>query len=140
MRLSRKDARKLGIELQPGRHKYRVGPASKRTAPDPDGKPVIYASIAEAGRAIELAILKFEGEIRGWKRQVRFPFTDLTYIADFVVTFTDGSVVVEDVKGFETPDFKRVRRLWPKYGPCPLKVLKPTKTRWWTETIEGRKE
>lgn len=41
----------------------------------------------------------------------------ITYVADFLVTYKDGTEKVVDVKGFETPAFKIKRILFElKYG------------------------
>lgn len=52
-----------------------------------------------------------------WERQVRFPLTVnyvkiCDYIADFMVWYADGRVVITEVKGFVTPDFRLKEKLF----------------------------
>ena len=79
-----------------------------------------------------------DGSVSFWMRQVAFDLTeDDRYRADFVVFKSNGEVYAIDVKGAETESFRRIRRLWLKYGPMPLKVVKRgriTETLWDTET------
>ena len=70
-----------------------------------------------------------------WLRQPGFDLgEDTRYRADFLVAETtlhsDGSVIVYDVdvKGVETDAFKRIKRLWQKYGVMPLHVVKRGET------------
>jgi hypothetical protein len=85
-----------------------------------------YASKAEATRAQVLDHLKAAGQIRDWTPQPRFRLgcPENVYIADFDVLGADGRRWVEDVKGHETAKFKRDKKLWRAYGPCPLHVLR----------------
>lgn len=109
------------------RHKYNAA----RT--EHDG--VHYDSRAEATRAVELDLLVRGGVIDHWKRQVVFRLgPDFRTKVDFLVE-ADGKTWVEEVKGCEV-DFARVRRLWKKYGPCPMLVLKRKGNGWDKETIE----
>lgn len=76
----------------------------------------MYASKLEARRAEELDLLLLAGVIASVKPQVKFPFIInglrvCTYICDFLVTYPDGTVVIEDTKGFETSEFKIKRKL-----------------------------
>jgi len=49
----------------------------------------------------------------------------ITYSADFRVTFADGHVEIIDVKGYETPEFKRTRKMFEyRYPALTLKVVK----------------
>ena len=84
-----------------------------------------YDSVAEATRAASLDYLVAAGDILGWTRQVRFPLGSFehVYVVDFLVWHIDGTTHVEDVKGFETASFRTKKRLWKRYGPCPLHVI-----------------
>ncbi len=87
------------------RHKY----GAKKTIVD----GITFDSKAEAARYCELKLLKKAGEIKDFTLQPVFElqpkFKDSTgktvraikYIADFLITWKDGSVTVEDVKGFK---------------------------------------
>lgn len=79
-----------------------------------DGKQ--FASKAESRRYSELKLLQRAGEISDLKLQPQFPFIigdkpvisknkrQLKYIADFSYVDRNGSVVIEDCKGFFTPE------------------------------------
>ena len=86
-----------------------------------------YDSKTEAAHARRLDLLKQAGQIRWWLRQVPVmigePGVDKPYRVDFVVCEADGSVHAEEVKGVETPQFKRQKRQWAKRGPFPLHVI-----------------
>lgn len=84
-----------------------------------------YASKAEAKRAADLDFLVKSGEIFWWLPQVKFRLgcPENVFVVDFLVISTKG-IRVEDVKGVETAKFKRDRKLWAAYGPCPLWVIK----------------
>jgi hypothetical protein len=84
-----------------------------------------YDSKVEARYAVKLDLLKSAGEIRSWIAQPTFKLgEDFTYRADFEVEEQSGKRHVVDVKGHETPRFRDVRRLWAKYGHCPLWIVK----------------
>ena len=115
-------------------HQVKVAPKDQRTH-----NGVVYPSKAECTRAMELDLLVMASDIRGWGRQVQIPLgADFRTAVDFVVFKWDGTFRLEEVKGVETTDFKTVRRLWPKYGPGKLHILKRTRTGWNTETLGGR--
>lgn len=103
--------------FQRTKHKYGIAPPDERIYDD-----VLYDSKLEVKRAIELDLLLRSGAITGWQRQVRFELgPDFATVVDFVVT-NAKTTWVEEVKGFETPDFKRIKKLWRRYGPIPLLV------------------
>lgn len=93
-------------------NKYRAKPITI------DG--IWFASQKEGKRYKELKLLEKAGQIYELKRQIDFSF-DLydvhicTYRADFVYLEhdKDGSakLVVEDAKGFKTPDYKIKKKL-----------------------------
>lgn len=83
---------------------------------------VAYDSAKEARRHAELLLLERAGAIQGLQRQVKFELIPrqviegkvveraCTYIADFVYT-QQGSRIVEDVKGYRTPEYRIKRKL-----------------------------
>ncbi len=91
---------------------------------------VKYASKAEAVRAERLDWLKSAGLIKEWRRQPKYALgvPENIYIADFEVIGHNGEKWSEDVKGVDTPKFRRDRKLWARYGPHPLRVLRRGKT------------
>lgn len=49
----------------------------------------------------------------------------ITYSADFSVTYADGHVEIIDVKGYETPEFKRTHKMFEYHYPeLTLKIVK----------------
>jgi len=119
---------------RPGRGKYGVSEPARRTYND-----VVYHSLAEARRAQLLDLLIRGGQVRAWKRQVRFELGTLynVYVVDFVVEEADGAVHAEDVKGYETREFKKNARLWAAFGPIPLWILTPGgASRWKVKIID----
>lgn len=83
-----------------------------------------YHSKAEANRAYVLDLDRQAGLILGWERQVRIELgvPENVIVIDFVVTTKEGTHA-EDVKGYETMKFRHDRKLWAKYGPCPLWII-----------------
>ena len=76
-----------------------------------------FDSKRELKRWHELCILQKAGQIFDLKRQVKMPLRGAHYIADF--TYTDmytGREVIEDAKGYETPEFKLKRAILAAQG------------------------
>lgn len=96
---------------------------------------VMYDSKAEAAHAAELNANPF---VKWWLRQVWVPLgPDFGTRIDFLVALYAGKVVKvvgEEVKGVETAQFRKVRKLWPKYGPFLLHIVK----KGIVEVIEGK--
>lgn len=81
-----------------------------------------FDSRKELARWRELLMLQMAGQIRGLSRQVKFELLPsqkedgkvverpVTYIADFVYS-KDGTVIVEDVKGYKTQEYILKRKL-----------------------------
>lgn len=81
-----------------------------------------FDSKREANRWFELRMLERAGKIEKLKRQVKYLLIpsqyrdgkcierEASYIADFVYV-KDGHLVVEDCKGFRTPEYKIKRKL-----------------------------
>jgi len=114
----------------PKRHKY-------------NAKPTVYRgwrfdSKAEAQFAMMLDQRKSNGDIILWLRQTSFDLgEDTRYRADFVVVERDGETYAVDVKGMETGSFKKIKKLWKKYGELPLRIIKKGRL---VETINGNCE
>ncbi|MDE7081043.1 MAG: DUF1064 domain-containing protein [Muribaculaceae bacterium] len=83
-----------------------------------------HASRREHRRATELTLLQRAGLISGLRQQVSYTLLptqrdhngqlierDCRYIADFVYTDSQGNLVVEDTKGFRTPEYIIKRKL-----------------------------
>ena len=81
-----------------------------------------FDSKREANRWAELRLMERAGKIQKLKRQVRYLLIpsqyrvgkcierEASYIADFVY-IKDGHLVVEDCKGFRTPEYRLKRKL-----------------------------
>lgn len=95
------------------RHKYRAKSVTV------DG--IKFPSKKEARRWSELRLMEKAGEISNLERQVKIPLfgkngpimtdsgkSQRTYVADFryVDWRLNGVIVIEDSKGYETPEFK----------------------------------
>ena len=88
---------------------------------------ITFDSRKEANYYNTLKLLKRSGNVINIEFQPEFPYvvncyhpTDLTaptftknykYIADFRVTYSDGSVQIIDVKGVKTAEFKRKQKI-----------------------------
>lgn len=95
----------------------------------------LFDSAKEAKRYRELALLERAGEIQNLELQPRFLLQEgfrknnktwrkLEYVADFKY-IENGKTVVEDVKGFETKEFKIKRKIFEyKYPDLELKIIK----------------
>jgi hypothetical protein len=109
-------------------HKY--GAVPKTT---PDG--IRHASTAEARRWEVLKMLERAGGISRLERQVTFPLMVNgiqigKYVADFVYYWPNSDRVIEDVKGVETPMFRRSAKHMAAQGdPVTVYPPKPKKAR-----------
>ena len=95
-----------------------------------NAKPTVYKgrkydSKAEATYAKLLDKMQDKGIVHLWLRQISFDLgEDTRYRADFFVIETNGDFYAVDVKGYESSSWKRIRKLWAKYGIMPLHVVK----------------
>lgn len=105
-RISKSEAKRLGIEMPKGRSKY------GSTATVVDG--IRFSSKKEAKRYGELKLLQERGEVLWFIMQAPFRLPGGTvYRADFLVVWSDvlhKHVTVEDVKGFKTPIYRLKKR------------------------------
>lgn len=83
---------------------------------------ITFDSKKEAGYYCELKMLKMAGKVKEFEMQVPFELQPkfkhggntvraIKYLADFVVTYTDGHVEVVDVKGDPTDVYKLKRKM-----------------------------
>lgn len=94
-----------------------------------------FDSIAESRRYQELKLLERAKEIKELQLQPKFllqeafkkngkTYRKIEYIADFSY-IENGKVIVEDVKGMETKEFKIKRKLFEhKYIDLELRIIK----------------
>lgn len=80
-----------------------------------------FDSAKEAKRYVKLRDMQEAGKIQGLRLQVPYEilpsfecdgvkYRGMKYVADFVY-YRDGKVVVEDCKGFKTPEYKMKKKL-----------------------------
>ena len=81
----------------------------------------------------ELKILQEQGFITGFGRQCQFILSEgtdkdnrcISYIADFVIFYPDGTYKIIDVKGMETEIFKQKKKLFKnKFPKLELQIEK----------------
>jgi hypothetical protein len=93
---------------------------------------ICFDSQLEATRYGQLKLLMRAGTIKGFCRQPAFVLVEgnenqlaITYKADFIVFNLDGSVTVEDTKGYESEQWKRTYKMFKaKYPDIEISVLK----------------
>lgn len=104
------------------RHKYNVSPVPDRT-----WRGKCYASKAEMAYAqhldADVCVLEVVEQPRLRMGE------DHVYVPDFMVVTTYGHHYYADVKGMETPAFRKSKKLWAKYGRLDLLVVKARQTR-----------
>jgi len=94
-----------------------------------DGLP--FDSKKEARRYGDLVLLRSSGEVVQFARQVSFPLEVRTqagamrrYVADFVVLWREGTLTIEDTKGFKTREYELKRDLFhERYAPWRITEL-----------------
>jgi hypothetical protein len=94
---------------------------------------ICFDSKKEAEYYKQLTLLQRAGLIFGFARQCEFVLSEgtdkdnrcISYIADFIVFYTDGTTKIIDVKGVETAIFKQKAKLFKnKYPFLKLEIEK----------------
>lgn len=100
------------------RRKYRVAPKADRT-----WRGVVYDSKGEMRYAQQLAL---DGTVVLVIEQPKLwlGVPENTYRPDFFVLRQYGDHEFVDFKGAETRQFAKNEKLWKKYGPAPLRIVK----------------
>lgn len=99
------------------KHKFRAKPTTFQ------GRK--YASKLEASYAQTLEMNKKGGHLLFYLEQVPFSLPGgITYRADFMEFWSNGEVVVTEVKGFETPEWKMKHKLFEETYPITIHVVK----------------
>lgn len=94
-----------------------------------------FDSKAEAKFYQQLKWLQEHGEIKSFKLQPRYILQEafekdgkkhraIEYVADFEVHYSNGDIVVVDVKGHKTQVFNLKRKMFEKRYPYKLAILK----------------
>lgn len=75
---------------------------------------------------MELVFLERSGEIKGFSIQPSFLLSKgVRYRADFMVCDKDGHIWIEDVKGYETKEFKIKKKIFENSFPwLELRIIK----------------
>lgn len=89
-----------------------------------------FDSQLEADKYLDLKLQLRMGTIAGFCRQPEFILVEglgmekpVTYRADFIVFYNDGTYEIIDTKGFETDEFKRTKKLFrAKFPRLELKI------------------
>ncbi len=98
------------------RHKYNA----KRTEID----SLKFDSKLEASYYAHLKLLQQAGVILFFLRQVPFHLPgNVTYRADFMSFYSDGSVEIVDCKGFDTPGSRLKRKQVEDLYPVSIKIV-----------------
>lgn len=101
-------------------HKYGVSAAPERTY-----RGRVFSSKAEAVYARDLDTIQRGGHVRLWVSQpIVLLGEDTAFRPDFLVIGRIGAMDFVDVKGAETREFIAIKKLWRKYGPADLRVVK----------------
>lgn len=87
-----------------------------------------FPSRLEAGRYSELLILQKAGKLSGLETQTMFRLEVngslvCKYYADFTYTDERGNYVVEDTKGFLTPEFRIKAKLFEALNGYPISLI-----------------
>ena len=99
------------------RHKYHA----RTTAVD----GLRFDSKLESRRYEDLKYLQQAGDIVFFLRQAPFDLPGgVKYRADFVIFWADGTVTIEDVKGFDTPQSKQKRKQVEALYPITIDVIR----------------
>lgn len=107
------------------KHKYNVAPKAERQIGERT-----YASKAEKKYAELLAFDMEHGDVLDVVEQPRVQLgEDTVYRPDFLVIVRQAPGIIAapyyvDVKGAETREFKRIKKLWRKYGRLSLVIVK----------------
>jgi protein associated with RNAse G/E len=109
-------------------------PATKYRAVKTVVDGITFASKAESERYGVLKLLKRSGQIKDFKMQVRYTFElnnvkICSYVADFVVEYPNGTIMVEDVKGFETKEYKIKKKMMLAFFGINIQEIKQPKNR-----------
>jgi len=128
-------ARKQGRMKAARHHKYGVSASAERTW---HGRT--YHSKAEMEYAKQLEFQRQVGEIIEYTEQPRgaLGVPENEYRPDFFVVPTNEMPYYVDVKGKETQQFKKTKKLWARYGRLDLHVVRKQGKRFSTsEVVEG---
>ena len=98
-------------------HKYHAKPTSRKGQKFPSQKEAEYYD--------QLCILQKMGHIIFFLRQVPFHLPgNVVYRVDFVEFHRDGTVHFVDVKGYETPEFIKNKKMVEALYPIKIEVKK----------------
>ena len=124
IRLTNKEAQKLGIAPLPKQSKYKSNKVWV------DG--ICFDSQLEANYYCELKIAQRAGQINGFCRQARFIVTEgvngekgTEYVADFIIFYPDGKYRIVDTKKIKKKTFKlKQKSFYEKYPKLKIRLEK----------------
>ena len=76
-----------------------------------------FRSKKERRRYDDLILLKRSGDVLFFMMQPPFYMPGAKYVGDFLIFWADGSVTLEDVKGFKTPTYKAKKKMMAVHYP-----------------------
>lgn len=80
-----------------------------------------FGSKKESKRYLELKALQKSGDVVFFLRQVPFHLPGkVKYLCDFLTFWVDGTVTIEDVKGYATKEYKIKKRLVESIYPIKI--------------------
>lgn len=135
--------RRFGSSLQPPPETGRAKRKGKYDAVPTVWRGRRYDSKGEASYAMHLETCLATGIYATVLRQVPIDLgPDERVTVDWVAHYGEesplaGGLVAIEFKGMETPRFRQVRRLWAKYGPFDMLIVKGSETKLVYETIPG---
>lgn len=98
------------------KHKFSAKPSTS------DG--IRFASKKEQKRYQELKVLQQHGELLFFLRQVPFHLPGgVKYLCDFMNFWHDGSVTIEDVKGFKTDMYTAKKKIVESVYPIEIQEV-----------------
>lgn len=99
--------------------------------------PDLYAGMnkTERQRAIELETMRRTGQIAAWWYEALTLklADDLRYTPDFLIQENDGTLRLEETKGFWRDDAKAKTKMAAKLFPFPLRALRKENGGWHVE-------
>src|ERR1700723_850368 len=94
-----------------------------KAVPTTIGK-IRFSSGLEATRYKQLRLLEKDGQVQFFLLQPRFELPGGTkYVSDFLIVWADGSITVEDIKGFQTQKFKMQKKQVEALYPIEINLL-----------------
>lgn len=82
-----------------------------------------FPSLIQARRYDELVLLKKAGEVIFFLMETPFHFPGGKWRSDFIVFWKNGNVTIEDIKGYDTAEGKRIRAIVEAHYPIKIQII-----------------